>query len=145
MAKPSNLARAIASKARQQKLIDAEKASELKRRKKEREALARANAITPDGFHPAMRAKLQDASKRAAEDPRARELVERAELQVRVERLRREKGIGTVSPPIFDGVPADSKGRPIDPAHARALALDASKVPPSVGEAVAEERKGKKR
>lgn len=132
MANASALAKKIAAKARQQRIIDTEKAIKEKKARKAREALAFANSVTPDGYTPAMRAKLQDASKRASQDPRAKAIVEKAVLTSRVERLRREQGIGQVAPPMFMGEPADSRGAPIIPPK---------NIPPSVGDAVTAERK----
>jgi hypothetical protein len=124
MASPSKLARKIAAKARQA-TADAQIERAKRKRARERDALAVANQLTPDGFTPKMRAKLQDASKRANEDPRAKAIVEQASLDRRVEQLRREKGIGKVSPPLFYGEPADARGAPI---------ADPKLIPPSVGD-----------
>jgi hypothetical protein len=136
MSKPSKLGVAIAAKARQQRMIDAEALLKAKKRQKARDALSLANSVTPEGFTPAMRAKLQDASRRANEDPRAKAIVEQAALQFRIEQLRREKGIGNVSPPMFMGEPADGQGRPI---------INGQKpVPPSVGEQMAKKKEAKK-
>lgn len=128
MAKPSSIAKAIAARARQQMLLDSEARMKAKRRERERKAVADANAVTPDGYTPAMRAKLQAASKKASEDPRQQAVVEQAALQFRIEQLRREKGIGQVSPPMFMGEPADSQGRPI--------INDPKLIPKSVGEQI---------
>lgn len=127
MSNPSKLGKAIAAKARQLRIQQAEERSKAKRKARERQALAEANALTPDGFTPSMRAKLQDASKRAHEDPRAKAIVEDAALQIRIERLRRDTGIGNVSPPVFAGEPIDPK-----------------LIPPSVGEALSKQERKKK-
>lgn len=137
MATPSKLARKIAALARKSKIVETEKALKAKERKKDREAVALANELTPDGFNANMRAKLIDASKRANDEPRAKAFIEKAVLEKRVEQLRREKGIGQVSPPLFYGEPADARGAPIvqDPKRA---------IPPSVGEQVSKDLKEKK-
>lgn len=136
MGTPSKLARKIANKAREKRLVDGEAAVKAKKKAREREALALANQLTPDGFSPAMRAKLQDASKRANDDPRAKAIVEKAALQQRVERLRREQGIGQVSPPLFAGEPCDHRGAPI--------ITDPKLIPPSVGEAIVKQKEKRK-
>jgi len=137
----SKLLKQVAQRARADRIAAAEERIAKKKREKERAAIQEANRLTPDGFSPAMRAKLVEASKRANEDPRAKAMVEKAALQTRVERLRREQGIGQVAPPIFMGELADEKGRPYDPALARARALSAEQIPPSVGDLVEKERR----
>lgn len=121
--------KALAKKHREMKIAQQERAHRAKKREKEREKRAKANEQTPDGFSPAMRAKLQAAQQRADDDPRAQAIVNDAQIQQQVEQLRRDKGIGVVSPPIFAGEPAIG-GRPIDP----------SALPKSVAEQLAAER-----
>lgn len=121
--------KALAKKHREMKIALQERAHRAKKREKEREKRAKANEQTPDGFNPAMRAKLQSAQQRAESDPRAQAIIKDAQLQQQVEQLRIDKGIGIVSPPIFMGEPAIG-GRPIDP----------TAIPKSVAESLSAER-----
>lgn len=129
MAKQSGIMKSLAKKHREMAIAMAERTNRQKKREKEREKRAKANEQTPDGFSPAMRAKLQAAQQRAESDPRAQAMVRDAQLQQQVEQLRIDKGIGIVSPPIFAGEPAIG-GRPIDP----------SAIPKSVAETLSAER-----
>lgn len=122
-----NIAKQIRSRALKRKAeTDKERLDRKRAEEKWRRIRAETNTITPDGFHPVMRAKLHAAAQRAAEDPRAKKLVDRAILQKRVEQLRRQTSIGNVSPPIF-------AGEPIEP----------SLVPPRVADQVKESRVAK--
>lgn len=129
MAKQSNIMKSLAKIHREARIAAHERTHRQKKREKEREKRALANEQTPDGFSPAMRAKLQAAQQRADDDPRAAAIVRDAQLQQQVEQLRQDKGIGVVSPPIFAGEPAIG-GRPVDPAA----------IPKSVAEELATQR-----
>jgi predicted flap endonuclease-1-like 5' DNA nuclease len=92
--------RAITQRKRQQeqgaKAI--ERANKLRQR--QREERAALCAQTADGLNPNKRAALLAAQRRAEEDPRAKAMVERAEVEKRVRDTRKIHGIGEVVRPV---------------------------------------------
>lgn len=92
--------RAISQRARQVAAGAKAVARANKLRERQRAERAALCAQTADGLHPAKRAALLAAQKKAESDPRAKAKVERAEVEKRVRDTRKLHGIGEVVRPV---------------------------------------------
>lgn len=63
------------------------------KRKRRKEAEAQGRIMTPEGFTPKFKARLQAAERSAATDPESRALIAKARLAKRIEVAKREAGI----------------------------------------------------
>jgi hypothetical protein len=75
---------------------------------------------TCDGLSPNKRAALVAAQKRAAEDPRAQAMLNKAEVERRVRDTRKLHGIGETVPPVMMGEPIPQDQIPMSVAQRRA-------------------------
>jgi hypothetical protein len=77
-------------------------------------------AQTADGLSPEKRKKILAAQRKAADDPKAKALLERAEIEKRVRDKRREMGLGVVQPEMMLGEPIKQSEIPESVAQRRA-------------------------
>jgi hypothetical protein len=77
-------------------------------------------AQTADGLSPEKRKKILAAQRRAADDPKAKALLERAEIEKRVRDKRKEMGLGVAVPEMMLGEPIKPSEIPESVAQRRA-------------------------
>jgi len=77
-------------------------------------------AQTADGLSPEKRKKILAAQRLAADDPKAKALLERAEIEKRVRDKRKEMGLGVAVPEMMLGEPIKPSEIPESVAQRRA-------------------------
>lgn len=134
--KPKTLLQKIAQRARTNRAIEETEAErKRKKREKERKLRAKANESTPSGLSAKFAAKLQASAKKAAEDPKARAMVERGRLLKRIQQDRLAEGKDPTKPE-----PNAFMGTPIEEWDETRTVKDVERVMPTFPKSMSELR-----
>lgn len=120
MAAMTKMQKRLRAKAREQ--TNAQKTLDRAKKIRERARADRAALVaqTADGLSPEKRKKILAAQRKQQNDPKAKALLERAEVEKRVRDKRREMGLGTAVPEMMLGEPIKAHEIPESVAQRRA-------------------------